>query len=143
LTLAATNSPPAPPIRFALGAATPSAPQPLALADRCGDQLAAGSADPAPPSPVGTVDAGHRRGVHPRHRDRLGVGHASIFAGQIHPQVTYEFVEESCAAVATVELKKLKGVGHPDVGFDSASAMADWLAGRFAGDPAPSTCSTQ
>jgi pimeloyl-ACP methyl ester carboxylesterase len=61
----------------------------------------------------------------------------------VHPQVTYEYVDDSCAAGTVVELKKLPGVGHPDVAFDSASAMADWLAGRFAGDSAPSTCSTQ
>jgi alpha-beta hydrolase superfamily lysophospholipase len=61
----------------------------------------------------------------------------------VHPQVTYDFVEASCRADATVELKRLPGVGHPDVGFDSADAMAAWMADRFAGEPAPSTCSTE
>lgn len=71
---------------------------------------------------------------------------APLFIGQgtadvvVHPQVTEAFVESACDAGIAVELKLLEGVDHGEAGFASADAAADWIAARFAGEPAPSTC---
>jgi acetyl esterase/lipase len=58
----------------------------------------------------------------------------------VHPEVTESFAAAACDAGIDVELKMLEGVDHGDAGFDSAGAAADWIAGRFADRPAPSTC---
>jgi alpha-beta hydrolase superfamily lysophospholipase len=58
----------------------------------------------------------------------------------IHPQTTAALVAGFCKAGRKVEFVSLPGVGHPTAGLEAAPRVADWAAGRFAGQSAPSTC---
>ena len=56
------------------------------------------------------------------------------------PAVTAQFVAELCANGETVDYRVLSGVAHLDAGHIAAPDVAAWIADRFAGAPAPSTC---
>jgi hypothetical protein len=55
--------------------------------------------------------------------------------------VTERLVHKLCASGETVELRLYPGVGHLETGHDAAPAVLNWIAGRFARKPAPSSCS--
>lgn len=54
------------------------------------------------------------------------------------PAWTIDAVRRACALGDTVELREAAGQGHGIL--DLGSAPAEWLRGRYAGEPAPSTC---
>jgi alpha-beta hydrolase superfamily lysophospholipase len=58
----------------------------------------------------------------------------------VDPAVTRRYVDELCASARTVELRLYPGVGHVQTGHVAAPDVERWLAERFAGRPAPSTC---
>jgi acetyl esterase/lipase len=57
------------------------------------------------------------------------------------PKVTLDYRNKLCRAGSAVQLDMMQGVGHAFAGRDSAEAAVKWMAGRFAGTPAPSNCS--
>jgi hypothetical protein len=61
----------------------------------------------------------------------------------VRPDVTEAFVQQQCAAGATIELDTYPGVGHFEVRTVAASKVADWMLARLRGGPAPAGCSTQ
>ncbi|WP_198651631.1 alpha/beta fold hydrolase [Dyella sp. C11] len=56
------------------------------------------------------------------------------------PSVTEAYVQRLCAAGSRVEYLEVPGVNHGWIGSDSAVQAVDWMADRFAGQPAPNTC---
>ncbi len=58
----------------------------------------------------------------------------------VAPGVSQAFAEKLCAAGMTVEFKLYPGVAHVDAGFRAATDVAAWIADRFAGRAAGSTC---
>ncbi|HEY1943701.1 MAG TPA: alpha/beta fold hydrolase [Roseiarcus sp.] len=58
----------------------------------------------------------------------------------VRPQVTLNYVTRSCRAGVRVSFLVLPGVGHGFAGRDSARSAVEWIAGRFAGRPAPDNC---
>jgi Secretory lipase len=58
------------------------------------------------------------------------------------PDVTSQFVAELCANGETVDYRILPGVAHLEAGHVAAPDVASWIADRFAGKPAPNTCSS-
>jgi hypothetical protein len=58
----------------------------------------------------------------------------------IAPDVTAEFVERLCGNGEIVDYRVLPGVAHLEAGHVAAPQVVDWIADRFAGDPAPSAC---
>ncbi len=58
----------------------------------------------------------------------------------VAPSLTASLVRSLCAAGDTVEYRTLPGVTHEYTGEESASQVAEWIAQRFAGQSAPSTC---
>ncbi|WP_285188029.1 lipase family protein [Rhodococcus sp. MEB041] len=54
------------------------------------------------------------------------------------PEWTVAAVQRACALGDTIELREAPGQGHGILNL--GSAPAEWLDGRFAGTPAPSTC---
>ena len=56
------------------------------------------------------------------------------------PSVTRNYAARLCKAGSRVTLDWLLGVGHAFSGRDSASAAVAWMADRFDGAAAPSTC---
>ena len=56
------------------------------------------------------------------------------------PQVTRAYVQRLCGAGSRVEYVELPGVQHGFIGSDSALQAVDWMADRFDGKDAPSTC---
>ncbi len=54
--------------------------------------------------------------------------------------VTYAYKDELCRTGARVQLVRLPGVGHGFAGYRSSNAAIQWMAGRFADEPAPSDC---
>ncbi|UDL89216.1 lipase family protein [Mesorhizobium sp. PAMC28654] len=58
----------------------------------------------------------------------------------VRPSVTMAYVKGLCRRGSKVELERLKGVGHAFAARHSASDAMAWIAGRFAGAPAPSNC---
>jgi acetyl esterase/lipase len=58
----------------------------------------------------------------------------------VDPQVTERFVEQLCAKGETAALRLYPGVGHLNTGHDAAPDVAAWITGRFAAEPAPTTC---
>ena len=58
----------------------------------------------------------------------------------VRPPVTAAFVNRLCSEGETVEYRPLPGVSHLEIGPRSASFVAGWVAERFAGRAAPSTC---
>jgi len=57
------------------------------------------------------------------------------------PSVTAAFADQLCANGETVDYRVLPGVAHLEGGHVAAPEVAEWIADRFAGTPAPSTCS--
>lgn len=78
-------------------------------------------------------------------------GHTKIpvplFIGQgdadplVLPDLQAAFVKGLCKAGEMVEYRTYPGVGHVDAGPAAAPDAEAWIADRFAGKPAPSTCS--
>jgi len=58
----------------------------------------------------------------------------------VDPPVTFAYAKRLCAAGSRVAVMKLPDAGHAFVARDSAREAAAWIADRFAGAPAPSTC---
>jgi acetyl esterase/lipase len=56
------------------------------------------------------------------------------------PQITSAYMAKLCQAGSAVQWYPMPGVGHLFAGRDSASNSIDWIAGRFAGSAAPSSC---
>jgi acetyl esterase/lipase len=60
----------------------------------------------------------------------------------VRPQITKQFATRLCEAGAVVEMRWLEGVSHAFAGYDGAYAAVNWMADRFAGQPAPNGCGT-
>lgn len=58
----------------------------------------------------------------------------------IDPALTEQLRERLCAQGEVVELLSLPGVEHVEAGHEAAPAVAEWVADRFAGAPAPDSC---
>ena len=58
----------------------------------------------------------------------------------VDPDVTKRYVQRLCASGEDVDLELYPGVGHLETGHDAAPDVERWIADRFAGRPAPSTC---
>jgi predicted esterase len=58
----------------------------------------------------------------------------------VAPDVTARLVDKLCTEGETVDLRVLKGTAHLDAGHVAVPDVAQWIADRFAGKPAPSTC---
>jgi pimeloyl-ACP methyl ester carboxylesterase len=56
------------------------------------------------------------------------------------PKVTHDYMAKLCASGSAVAFDLLPGVSHAFSGRDSADAAVAWMADRFAGQPAPSSC---
>lgn len=56
------------------------------------------------------------------------------------PSVTAAFADQLCANGETVDYRVLRGVAHLEAGHVAAPEVAEWIADRFAGKPAPSSC---
>jgi len=56
------------------------------------------------------------------------------------PSVTQAYVQRLCDAGSRVQYSVYPGVNHGFIGSDSAIEAVNWMAERFAGQPAPSTC---
>jgi len=64
-------------------------------------------------------------------------GRADAF---VRPAATARFVRYLCAQGATVQYRASRGVAHGDVGEKTAPYVSKWIARRFAGATARSTC---
>jgi dipeptidyl aminopeptidase/acylaminoacyl peptidase len=49
-------------------------------------------------------------------------------------------MKRQCAAGGKVRMLILPNSNHGFIGRNAAAAAVDWIADRFAGDPAPSDC---
>ncbi len=58
----------------------------------------------------------------------------------VAPDVTERLADMLCAAGETVDLRLLPGVGHIQTGEVAAPDVLEWLADRFAREPAATTC---
>jgi predicted esterase len=56
------------------------------------------------------------------------------------PATTARLADKLCAEGETVDLRILKGTAHLDVGHVAIPDVVQWIADRFAGRTAPSTC---
>jgi acetyl esterase/lipase len=56
------------------------------------------------------------------------------------PAVTRDYMRKLCRAGSAVAYDLLPGVGHGFSGRDSAEAAVAWMADRFDGKPAPTSC---
>jgi pimeloyl-ACP methyl ester carboxylesterase len=61
--------------------------------------------------------------------------------GLVRPSVTEAYRSRLCRNGSRVDFVLLPGVGHAFVARDVAGMAVAWLAGRFAGEPAPTNCS--
>ena len=61
----------------------------------------------------------------------------------VRPDVTEAFVQQQCAAGATIELDTYPGVGHFDVRTVAGSKVADWMLARLQGTLMAPGCSTE
>lgn len=61
----------------------------------------------------------------------------------VRPDVTEAFVQQQCAAGATIELDTYPGVGHFEVRTVAASKVAEWMLARLQGAPVTPGCTTQ
>jgi acetyl esterase/lipase len=72
--------------------------------------------------------------------------HIPVFIAQgiadttVHPPVTANYVSRLCGAGSKVHTVSMNGVGHGLAAFHSAGHAIGWIKGRFAGEPAPSSC---
>ena len=60
----------------------------------------------------------------------------------IPPVLTERLARSLCAAGETVELRLYPAAEHAEAGIVASPDVAAWIAGRFAGAAAPSTCQT-
>jgi acetyl esterase/lipase len=60
--------------------------------------------------------------------------------GLVRPAVTQAYKDRLCKAGSKVKLLLMPGVSHGFIGYDSADAAADWMAGRFQGHTPPDDC---
>jgi predicted esterase len=58
----------------------------------------------------------------------------------VRPALTRRFVRRLCSQGASVQYRVSRGVAHRDVAQKTAPYAANWIAKRFAGRPARSTC---
>lgn len=58
----------------------------------------------------------------------------------IDPALTEALRERLCERGEVVDLVSLPGVEHVEAGHEAAPAVAEWIADRFAGEPAPDGC---
>jgi pimeloyl-ACP methyl ester carboxylesterase len=58
----------------------------------------------------------------------------------VRPEVTAAYVHRLCANGDQAELVILPNVGHGFIAHDSATQVVDWIADRFEGKVAPSSC---
>ena len=58
----------------------------------------------------------------------------------VPPTETESYVARLCANGAKVDLRLLAGVEHITAGHDAVPIVLPWIADRFAGRPAPTTC---
>jgi len=58
----------------------------------------------------------------------------------VRPAVTKSYMQSLCKAGSRVRMMVVPNVGHAFIGRDSAGAAIDWIADRYAGQPAPSDC---
>jgi pimeloyl-ACP methyl ester carboxylesterase len=58
----------------------------------------------------------------------------------VQPTVTASYAGGLCRHGSRVEVDWVQGVGHALVARDAANDAVAWIAGRFAGEPAPSNC---
>lgn len=61
----------------------------------------------------------------------------------VRPQVTQNYAQRLCRAGSRVSFLTMPNVGHGFAGRDSADAATAWMADRFAGIAAPSSCETR
>lgn len=62
--------------------------------------------------------------------------------GLVRPSVTEAYRARVCRNGNRVEFVLMPGVGHAFIARDVAQAAIAWMAGRFAGEPAPTNCGT-
>jgi acetyl esterase/lipase len=62
--------------------------------------------------------------------------------GLVRPAVTEAYRARLCRNGNRVEFVLMPGVGHAFIARDVAGAAVAWMAGRFAGEPAPTNCGT-
>ena len=62
--------------------------------------------------------------------------------GLVRPAVTEAYRARLCRNGNRVEFVLMPGVGHAFIARDVAGAAVAWIAGRFAGEPAPTNCGT-
>jgi fermentation-respiration switch protein FrsA (DUF1100 family) len=60
----------------------------------------------------------------------------------VEPHWTHSFVSFVCSQHETIAYHELNGVKHLDIATRSLPIVLPWIAARFAGKPAPDTCST-
>jgi acetyl esterase/lipase len=60
--------------------------------------------------------------------------------GLVRPAITEAYRARLCRHGDRVEFVLLPGVGHAFIARDVAGAAVDWMAARFAGEPAPTNC---
>jgi acetyl esterase/lipase len=58
----------------------------------------------------------------------------------VRPAVTLVYRNKLCQGGSAVQLHLMQGLGHAFAARNSAAAAVDWMASRFAGQPAPSNC---
>ena len=58
----------------------------------------------------------------------------------VRPSVTYRYVESMCRRGSRVKLKVLPKITHDWIAIESAATAVAWIADRFEGKAAPSTC---
>ena len=59
----------------------------------------------------------------------------------VRPTITEDYVRRLCRHGDKVRLVLMPGVTHHVIAVDSAQLAVEWMAGRFAGAPAPNNCS--
>jgi dienelactone hydrolase len=60
----------------------------------------------------------------------------------VRPAINAAFARRLCADGETVDYRTYPGVMHIDAGPKTAADVAAWIARRFAGAAAPTTCAT-
>jgi acetyl esterase/lipase len=63
--------------------------------------------------------------------------------GLVLPRVTRDYVSRLCANGSAVAFDPVPNTGHGFVAFKASNAAVAWMADRFAGRRAPSSCGAQ
>jgi acetyl esterase/lipase len=58
----------------------------------------------------------------------------------VRPQVTEAYMQRVCRAGGKTQLLLLPAANHGFIARDAAASAVEWMTGRFAGFPAPSSC---